>query len=419
VTSNRSKRCIRAFPLFIALLVFCSFAVSVNLRFARAAGYAHGMVSPLSAQLPAPETVSGFDLGAVPPPRVDSPSCVVMDAASGAVLFEKDAHSKRAPASLTKIMTMVLALENVDSGAVSLLDEAVASENAWELGGTEVWAEPGESMPLDEWLKAVAVGSANDGAVIVAEFISGTEEGFTERMNARARELGMASTSFKNPHGLDEEGHCTTAMDMAILSRHAVTVPHLLDYTKIYQTPFRGGKNELTNFNKLVYLYDGADGLKTGMTSKSGYCLAATAQRGDSRFIVVLMGSATPDHRLNDSWRLLDWCFASFKTVRVISGEQPICQARVHKGKHDVAEVITPEPYAVTVLRNQPGEIKRNITLEKVTAPVNKGDAIGEMVVEIDGKIVAYLPLVSKAEVERANFLDYVKKYLRSFMIGR
>jgi D-alanyl-D-alanine carboxypeptidase (penicillin-binding protein 5/6) len=343
---------------------------------------------------------------------------VVLDATSGTVLFEKDAHTKRAPASMTKIMTLVLALEDVNAGVVSLLDEAAASENAWEMGGTEVWAEPGESMPLDEWLKAVAVGSANDGAVIVAEFISGTEANFVERMNARARELGMTDTNFKNSHGLDEEGHYTTAMDMAILSRHAVTVPHLLDYTRIYQTPFRGGKNELTNFNKLVYLYEGADGLKTGMTSQSGYCLSATAQRGDSRFIVVVMGAETPDQRLNDAWRLLDWCFANFKTVRVV-GAQPVCQARVYKGKHDVVDVITPEPYAVTVLKQRPGEVKRIIKLEKVTAPVKEGEPVGEMVVEIDGETVASLPLVARSEVERAGFMDYVKKYLRSFMVGR
>jgi len=410
VTSDRRMRWTKTLSLFLALIqLFCTTPV------AHAACQAR---PPLAAPPASDATQSGLDLSAVPPPRVDSPACVVMDATSGTVLFEQDAHSKRAPASMTKIMTLVLALEDVNAGVVSLLDEAVASENAWEMGGTEVWAEPGEAMPLDEWLKAVAVGSANDGAVIVAEFISGTEDNFVQRMNARAKELGMSNTNFNNPHGLDEEGHYTTAMDMAILSRHAVTVPHLLDYTKIYQTPFRGGKNELTNFNKLVYLYEGADGLKTGMTSQSGYCLSATAQRGDSRFIVVVMGAETPDQRLNDSWRLLDWCFANFKTVRVI-GEQTVCQARVYKGKNEVVDVVTPEPFAVTVLKSRPGEVKRVINLEKVTAPVSKGEPIGEMVVEIDGETVAYLPLVARSDVERAGFLDYIKKYLKAFMIGR
>lgn len=398
MTSKRKKRFIKAFSLFIALFVLLSSAKFAGLQ---------------------PVYASGFDLSAVVPPHVDSPSCVVMDAASGTVVFEKDPNSKRTPASLTKIMTMVLALEDVAAGTVSLLDEAVASENAWEMGGTEVWAEPGESMPLDEWLKAVAVGSANDGAVVVAEFISGTIENFSQRMNVRAKQLGMANTNFKNPHGLDEDEHYTTAMDMAILSRHAVTVPHVLDYTKVYQTPFRGGKNELTNFNKLVYLYDGADGLKTGMTSKSGYCLSATAERHGSRFIVVVMGAATPDNRMNDSWRLLDWCFANFKSIKVVDEGQSICQARVHKGKHDVVEVISPESFAVTVTKSQPGEIKRTISLDKVTAPINKGDKIGKMTVEIDGQIMTELPLVSKSEIGRASFLDYVKRYVRSFMIGR
>ncbi len=398
MTSKRKKRFVRAFSLFIALIAVLFLANIEGLQ---------------------PVYAAGIDLSAVAPPHVDSPSCVVMDAVSGTVLFEKDANSNRTPASLTKIMTMVLALEDVASGAVSLLDEAVASENAWEMGGTEVWAEPGESMPLDEWLKAVAVGSANDGAVVIAEFISGTVENFSERMNMRAKQLGMADTGFKNPHGLDEDGHYTTAMDMAILSRYAVTVPHVLDYTKIYQAPFRGGKNELTNFNKLVYLYDGADGLKTGMTSKSGYCISATAERDGSRFIVVLMGALTPDHRMNDSWRLLDWCFANFKSINVVDEEQSICQARVYKGEYDVVEVISPKPFAVTVAKNQPGEVKRTIHLDKVMAPIKRGDLIGKMTVEIDSEVVAELPLVAKSEVERAGFLDYVKRYIRAFMIGR
>lgn len=396
---NRKKRCMRAFSLFLAFAVLISVSLMAgNMQTASAA-------------------VLGLDT--VPAPRVDSPSCVVMDGVSGAVLFEKDAYSRRMPASLTKIMTLVLALEDVASGTVGLLDEAVASENAWEMGGTEVWAEPGESMPFDEWLKAVAVASANDGAVVVAEFLSGTVEGFAERMNNRARELNMTDTNFKNPHGLDEEGHYTTAMDMAILSRHAATVPNLLDYTRIYQAPFRGGKNELTNFNKLVYLYDGADGLKTGMTSKSGYCISATAKRGDSRFIVVLMGASTPDQRLNDAWRLLDWAFANFKPVQIVDKGQSVCQVRVHKGRVDLAEVISLEPFAVTITKNKPGEVKRTINLEKVTAPVKKGDKVGEMAVEIDGELVANLPLVSKTDVERANLLDYAIRYIRSFMIGR
>ena len=238
----------------------------------------------VSAAAPAPTA-------SVPPPTVDSPSCVVMDAVSGQVLFEKDARTKRSPASVTKIMTMVLVLEDVASSRIKLTDEAVCSENAWEMGGTEVWAEPGETMTVDQWLRAVAVGSANDAAVVLAEFVGGTEEAFVARMNQRAKELGMNDTTFKNPHGLDAEGHLTTAMDIAILSRHAVTVPHLLDYTKIYQQEFRGGKNLLTNFNKLVYLYPGADGLKTGMTDSSGYCISATAKRDSSRFIVVIMGA--------------------------------------------------------------------------------------------------------------------------------
>lgn len=355
----------------------------------------------------------------VPPPRVDSPSCVVMDALSGQVLFEKDARIKRPPASVTKIMTLMLAFEDIASGVVSFADQVTASENAADMGGTEVWAEPGETMALEEWLKAVAVASANDGAVILAEYLSGTEEAFVARMNARARELGMNDTNFANSHGLDAEGHLTTAMDVAILSRHAVKVPHLLDYTKIYQQEFRGGKNELTNFNKLVYLYPGCDGLKTGHTSKSGYCISATGARDSSRFVVVLMGAQTPDQRMNDAWRLLDWAFANFRSLEILREGEYIGQTPVLKGKSDTVEVRPGQAFAVTLTRGERGEVKKTINLARLEAPIAKGDRVGSVEIEVDGRKVSEIPLVAARDVSRAGFLDYAMRYLRAFTVGR
>jgi D-alanyl-D-alanine carboxypeptidase (penicillin-binding protein 5/6) len=352
-------------------------------------------------------------------PDIKSPSCVVMDALSGQVLFQKNADEMRAPASVTKIMTLILALEDVAAGKVSMSDEAVASEHAHSMGGTEVWAPPGESMPLEEWIKAVAVASANDGAVILAEFLDGTEEAFTQRMNRRARELGMMNSEFKNSHGLDEEGHLTTAMDVAIMSRHAVYVPGLLDFTKIYQTEFRGGKNELTNFNKLVYLYSGCDGLKTGMTSKSGYCLSATAQRGDSRFIVVIMGAATPEQRQNEAWTLLDWAFANFRSVEILQEGEVISTVRVVKGKTESVDVFPAEAFAITLSKEQKGEVRWEIVLERPVAPFQKGSVLGHVVIEVDGKKVAVVPLLAGMDVERAGFLDHIMKYFRAFVVGR
>ncbi|HHY76425.1 MAG TPA: D-alanyl-D-alanine carboxypeptidase [Firmicutes bacterium] len=355
----------------------------------------------------------------VPPPRCDSPSAVVMDAVSGEVLFEKNARERRAPASVTKIMTLLLTLEDVAAGKVSLRDQVSCSVNAWEMGGTEVWAEPGEVMELEEWIKAVAVASANDASVILAEYIAGTEEAFVARMNQRARELGMVDTTFQNSHGLDEENHLTTAMDLAILSRAAVSVPHLLDYTKIYQTPFRGGKNELTNFNKLVVLYPGCDGLKTGYTDKAGYCISATAKDGDSRFIVVIMGAQTPDQRLADASRLLDWAFANFRSLPVLDEDQVVAQARVMKGKADTVTVVPERAFAVTLRRGQRGEVKQYVDIGKVIAPVAKGAAVGTITIEVDGEKVAQIPLVAKESVERASFLDYALRYFRAFTVGR
>ncbi len=355
----------------------------------------------------------------VAPPRVDSPSCVVMDALSGKVLFEKDAFTRRRPASVTKIMTLVLAFEDIAAGRVTFADPVTASENAADMGGTEVWAEPGETMPLQEWIRAVAVASANDGAVILAEYLAGTEEAFTHRMNTRARELGMTDTNFVNSHGLDADDHLTTAMDLAILSRHAVTVPHLLDYTSIYMDKFRGGKNELVNFNKLVYLYPGCDGLKTGHTSKSRYCVSATAARDGSRFVVVLMGTETPDQRMNDAWRLLDWAFANFRSLEILKCGECIGQTPVLKGKLDTVEICTLEPFAVTLSRGDKGEVKKTVSLAKVEAPIAKGDRVGIMRVEVDGETAAEVPLVAAKDVPRAGFFDYAMRYLRAFTIGR
>ncbi|NLA60089.1 MAG: D-alanyl-D-alanine carboxypeptidase [Firmicutes bacterium] len=355
----------------------------------------------------------------VPPPRCDSPSCVVMDAVSGEVLFEKNSRERRAPASVTKIMTLLLTLEDVAAGKVSLSDKVAASVNAWEMGGTEVWAEPGEVMELEEWVKAVAVASANDGAVILAEYISGTEEAFVARMNERARELGMVDTTFQNSHGLDADNHLTTAMDLALLSRAAVSIPHLLDYTKIYQMPFRGGMNELTNFNKLVLLYPGCDGLKTGYTDKSGYCISVTAKDDDSRFIVVLMGAETPDQRLADASRLLDWAFANFRSLPILDEGQVVAQARVLKGKSDTVTVIPERPFAVTLRRGQKGEVKQYVDINKVIAPVAEGLAVGTITLEVDGERVAQIPLVAKESVERAGFLDYALKYFQTFTVCR
>lgn len=353
------------------------------------------------------------------PPKVESPSVVVMDAVSGEILMEKNARERRAPASLTKIMTLVLALEAIAEGRAKLTDEAVTSENAWEMGGTEVWAEPGETMTLDEWLKAIAVGSANDASVVVAEFLAGDERAFVSMMNEKAKALGMTDTNFKNAHGLDEEGHYTTAMDMAVLSRHAVGVPHLLDYTGIYQQEFRGGRNLLTNFNKLVYLYDGCDGLKTGYTAKSGYCIVATAKREGSRFIVVLMGAASPDQRMNETWKLLDWAFANFRSVKLVSRGEVVCSARVLRGTKDEVPLIAPGDVGVTVLKRERGEVSRKIRVSPLTAPVQKGAAAGEMDIFVDGKHTLTVKLLAGDSVPKAYFFHHFLRYVKVLVTGR
>jgi len=353
------------------------------------------------------------------PLQVETPSAILMDAVSGRVLFEHNADERRYPASTTKIMTLVVALEAVASGRVRLDEPATASSYACTFGGTQVFASPGETFPLEEWILAVAVGSANDASMVVAEHIGGSEERFVEMMNSRARELGMTGTNFRNPHGLHDNDHYTTARDLAVLARHAVTVPRLLDYTKIYRTTFRHGTFGLDNFNKLVRFYPGCDGLKTGHTSQSGYCLVATATRDGARFIAVAMGSLSTDSRNDDVTRMLNYAFANYRSVPVAKRGEVIGQARVYKGVKAEVDAVAPEQFGLTVEKGQETGIREERVLYELVAPVEKGQAAGEIILWREGEELARLQLVAAEAVPRLGFLGMWVEVTRAFLAGR
>lgn len=305
-------------------------------------------------------------------------------------------------------MTLLLAFEAIEQGRVKLTDEVVASPEAASLGGTQIWLEPGERMTVSDLLQAVAVASANDASQALAEFVGGSSEGFVEVMNRRAAELGMKDTHFANAHGLDQDGHYTSAYDLALLSREAVRHPDLLKLTSVYDTTVtlgnRSKPNRLTNRNRLVRFYDGADGLKTGMTDAAKYSLAATAKRGSSRFITVIMGSPTPTARQNEAIKLLNLGFASYTSVPLARAGAPVGEpVRVVRGTKDRVTATVPSDFGVAVRKGQEKKVKTEVALpQSVVAPLEKGAAVGEMIVTLDGKELTRTPLVAAEAVSRA-----------------
>ena len=251
-------------------------------------------------------------VGAIAPEELSAPAAVLMDAETGTVLFEKNSHEVRACASITKVMTLILVMEALDSGKIQWEDTVTASAHAASMGGSDIWLEPGETMSVEEMVKATIVASANDAAVALAELVSGTEEDFVRAMNEKAKELHMKETVFKNCNGLDEEGHVTSAYDVAVMSAELLRHPKILQYSGIWMDELRGGKTQLVNTNKLLKSYPGITGLKTGTTSKAGSCISATADRDGLRLIAVVLGSSTGKERFSDAAKLLDYGYANY-----------------------------------------------------------------------------------------------------------
>lgn len=349
--------------------------------------------------------------------KIESESAVLIEAQSGEVLFEKAPHARKAPASITKIMTLVLAIEAVNSGKISMDDEVSASENAWDLGGSEVYTEPGETFKLSEWLKAMVVGSANDAAVVVAEHVAGTEEQFVQLMNQKAQGLGMKNTKFVNCHGLDDPDHYTTAYDIALLSRYAVSVPGVLELTKIYHDKFREGKFDLYNPNKLLVFYPGCDGLKTGSTSKAGFCLAATAKRGNTRLIAVVMGAPSSQARFNDATKLLNYGFANYTVVWFADRQSQLVSVPVSKGVKQSVSVAPASELAVTVKKGQENSVSVKYDLPQVVqAPVKKGQKIGEAVLLKGKEEVKRVDLIASEDVGANTLIGVFMKVLRKLI---
>ena len=345
-----------------------------------------------------------------------APSSILMEKTTGEVLYEDNADEKLRPASVTKVMTLLLVMEALDDGRLAPDDMVTVSANAASMGGSQVYLKEGEQMKLEDLLKSVVIASANDAAVALAEYLYGSVQAFVGKMNERAKQLGMTGTAFENVTGLDDtaEHHLTSARDIAIMSRALIAHPTVLQYSSIWMDTIRDGAFGLTNTNRLVRFYPGCTGLKTGSTSKAGFCISVTAERDGFSLICVIMGAESRDVR-NASVSLLDWGFANYglyradgsdaETVAVTGGVKNSCAL-----KYDVFSVVLPKAQIA-------GVEQRIMKPETVAAPIEKGDAIGSVGYYIDGRAIGQVSLTASEEIAKIGFFDILGRMLARFAL--
>ena len=353
--------------------------------------------------------------------QLKSKSAVLMDAGTGTILYEKNSHEAMPPASVTKVMTMLLIVEDIESGKLKLDDTVTASARAASFGGSCVYLEEGEQMSVDDMLKCIAVVSANDCAVAMAEHISGTEQLFVERMNKRAKELGLENTHFSNCSGLFDDGaHFTTAYDVALMSRELIKHDLIKDYTTIWMDSLRGGESMLVNTNKLIRFYDGATGLKTGSTGSAGYCLSATAEKNGMELIAVVLKGKTSDERFSDAKSLLNYGFSTWSLVTV-TPDEVLPPVPVTLGVRGTVQPVLTSENTLLVEKTLANGLTKEVALaESVAAPVYAGDTLGQLTVrDAAGNTVAELPILAGEDVGHVTFVQMLGRCLaRGFCMG-
>ena len=337
--------------------------------------------------------------------EIPSPSVILMEPSSKKILFEKNAHDSRACASITKVMTLLLIMEALDQGAISYTDVVTTSEHAKSMGGSDIWLEVGEQMTVDEMIKATAVASANDAAVALAEHLCGSESDFVARMNERAKALGMKNTTFKNCNGLDEEGHLTTAYDVALMSAELMKHEKIFEYTNIWIDYLRDGETQIVNTNKLLKTYTGITGLKTGTTGDAGSCISATATRNDMSLVAVVLGSSSGTERFKDAATLLDYGFANYEVLKLSAKEQGLTDIEVKNGMKKTAKISCDENISIVVGKGSKDKVEQKIKLkDSVEAPVKKGDKVGVMSFTLGDEKIAEFDILTDEEVEKITF---------------
>ena len=347
--------------------------------------------------------------------NLNAPSAILMEKETGTVLYVKDEHTAREPASVTKVMTLLLTMEAIDSGALSYDDYVTGSAHAASMGGSQIWLKEGEQMTVRDLLKAVCVVSGNDAAVALGEHLAGSEDAFVEKMNKRAAELGMADTHFVNASGLPADGHLTSAHDIAVMSRELILRhPDIRQFTTIWMDSLRDGESMLVNTNKLIRFYDGATGLKTGSTSSAGYNVSATAERNGMELIAVVMKGKTSDERFADARAMLDYGFATYALV-TITPDAALTPLPVNLGERSAVQPVLVRENTLLLEKAAASGLQKEVVLpESVDAPVREGDRLGELrVTDADGATVAVLPILAGESVAHVTWGQMFKRILR------
>ena len=351
-------------------------------------------------------------------------SAILVDNLSGKVLYEKNADEKLAPASMTKLASMLMVMEAIDNGNLKFEDKVTISEEAANMGGSQVFLQAGEVYTVHDLLKSVAIASGNDAVVALAEKIGGSQSGFVDMLNKRLKEIGATNTNFVNAHGLDAEGHYSTARDMSIIARELLKHPKILEFTSIYEEYLEkndGSRIWLVNTNKLVRFYDGVDGLKTGFTKTAGYCLTATASKNNFRLISVVMGEDTSENRSSDTVKMLNYGFNTFKINIIKTKGESLGKVRVEKGKQDKANIVLLND-ATEILKNTDPvtEYNFNLKVNKIKAPVKVGDIVGTAeIIDSEGNIVDEVDVTVEKDIKKANILDYMLRNLKTIGFGK
>lgn len=349
---------------------------------------------------------------------IESKSAILMEQSSGTVLFEKNADQKCAIASVTKVMTALLLMEEIDKGNIKYDDLITTSENAESMGGSQVYLEVGEQMSVDDMLKGLMIASGNDVAVAIGEHISGDLDSFIKLMNKRAKELGMNNTNFVNPNGLPDDNHYSTARDVAIMSRVLLeNHPDVKKYTTIWMDSLRGGEFQLANTNKLIATYKYATGLKTGFTTEAGHCLSASAEKDKMALVSVILGGPSSELRFSEARLMLDYGFDNFTVKEKIKKDDLVCSVDIIKGKKDSVNGVAKNDYVIMDNKQEKGEITKEIEIiPDIKAPVKKGQKLGVLKIKKGDSVMYELEVVAEEDVKHRNIFDVIKLYFLKWM---
>ena len=349
-------------------------------------------------------------------------SAVLIEPTTNTIIYDYNMNERRAPASMTKIMTMLLIMESIDNGKINWDDEVLISQNAAGMGGSQIFLEANSKIKVEELLKGIAIASGNDAAVAMAEHIAGSTNEFVKMMNEKAKELGLKDTNFENVHGLDSENHYSTAYDMAQIAKELLKHERILEFTSLYEEYLEkpdGTKTWLVNTNKLVRFYEGVDGLKTGFTSTAGYCLTSTAKKNNIRFISVVMGVDTSEHRSADTTSMLNYGFSNYKLNTILTTNDSVGNIIIKKGQKRTVNIMPLENINDLIKQNEEKNYSYNLKKYDITAPVYKGDVVGTLeIIDNNGKVLKEINVTVSENVKKNTFISLFKNYLKKIING-